>query len=427
MMKTKKLKPQQIADELNKKTVDLLKNQIITDTSPGTIVKDFNILLDFIASQKVQVTPEINLLGMKYLFTLNEKLSKPVKVSLKRPQQHAFPNINGLYLLLRASGFGKIIKEGSKNYLILDNKMINNWKHLNHTEQYFSLMKIWLFYCDPEIIRERCFGTFNMGRCITFILEHLKRKLVVNKENEDDARILLEILESSIGLYNVVLAELFGLIKVEKKEPSQDKGIKISRVERTPFGLAAAKLMQKIWKNEVYDFFIYAINDCEIEFKQWQAYFRLFFPELKKDLSLPEIEYIEGLYVFKISLGNVWREISITSQYDLDSLCTFILDIFDFDYDHLYSVKVKNTFGGFTEYCHPAMDAVCYTNEIAIGELGLQEGGSMKFIYDFRDWWEFEILLKEIREIKNKDAEPELLKKHGTPPEQYPSEDDWDD
>ncbi len=422
-MEIEKLTPQQIADELDENIVKLLKGQVITDTCPGTIVKDFNILLDFIGSQKIEVTSKINLLAGKYLSTLNEKLSKHVKVSMKRPHQHAFPNINGLYLLLRASGFGKITKEGSKSYIVPDNKMINTWKSLNHTEQYFSLMKTWLIYSDVEIIGVKGLSDFRLNIFIYFIYEDLNSKLVVNKKNEYDAKILLEII---IGLYNVVLAELFGLIKVIEKKTSQDKEMRISCVERTTFGLAAAELMGKIWRNE-YGFINYSINDCEIEFNQWQGYFQLFFPELEKGLSFPENEHIEGLYVFKISLGKVWREVSISSEYDLDSLCNFILQIFDFDYDHLYSMKIKNNFGKFTKYCHPGMDAVHLTDEIRIGELGLRKGDSMEFIYDFGDWWEFTILLEEIREMNNKDAKPELLKKHGTPPEQYPSEDEWDD
>ncbi|MGH9903869.1 MAG: hypothetical protein ACRD68_18830 [Pyrinomonadaceae bacterium] len=33
-------------------------------------------------------------------------LKKPHRIGLKRPQQKSYPRVNGLYLLLRASGSG---------------------------------------------------------------------------------------------------------------------------------------------------------------------------------------------------------------------------------------------------------------------------------------------------------------------------------
>ncbi len=42
---------------------------------------------------------------------MNERLSEPIQLDLKRPQQKSYPPINGLYLLLRASGLGQIISK----------------------------------------------------------------------------------------------------------------------------------------------------------------------------------------------------------------------------------------------------------------------------------------------------------------------------
>ncbi len=48
---------------------------------------------------------------------------------------------------------------------------------------------------------------------------------------------------------------------------------------------------------------------------------------------------------------------------------------------------------------------------------------SFKFIFDFGDWWEFNILIEEIKEGETID-EVKLIKSYGTAPKQYPDYDE---
>jgi len=91
--------------------IQCLKKQIFSDNEPGTLLKDFSTLLDFIGSTGIPVSGKNHLIAIKLLQQLNQLLSNPLDVRLKRPQQKSFPHINGLYLLLRASGLTQIAFE----------------------------------------------------------------------------------------------------------------------------------------------------------------------------------------------------------------------------------------------------------------------------------------------------------------------------
>jgi hypothetical protein len=78
----------------------VLTEQLISDTSPGTIVKDFNVLLDYVKTHEIEATKSNFHLAMKHLTPINALLSNPEKISVDRPQQKHFPNIGGLFLLL---------------------------------------------------------------------------------------------------------------------------------------------------------------------------------------------------------------------------------------------------------------------------------------------------------------------------------------
>ena len=102
--------------------IQCLKNQAFSDNEPGTLLKDFSSLLDFIGPGGIPVSGKNHLIAIKLLPQLNQLMSHPLDVKLKRPQQKSFPHINGLYLLLRASGLTQIAFEKKAAKLMLDNK-----------------------------------------------------------------------------------------------------------------------------------------------------------------------------------------------------------------------------------------------------------------------------------------------------------------
>ena len=128
---------------LTPEQIQYLKNQTFSDNEPGTLLKDFSTLLDFIGSAGIPVSGKNHLIAIKLLPQLNQLMSHPLVVKLKRPQQKSFPHINGLYLLLRASGLTEILLEKKEAKLMLDDKVLAVWKSLNPTERYFTLLHAW--------------------------------------------------------------------------------------------------------------------------------------------------------------------------------------------------------------------------------------------------------------------------------------------
>jgi len=137
----------------------VLQDQVINEDGPGTILRDFEIVLDFIGSEGIMVSGKTNLLLLKVLAELNSRLTHPIEIDLKRPQQKSYPNIHGLYLLLRASGLSMIRGSGKKSRLMVD-KAIESWRSLNPTERYFNLLGTWLVHGSPEVLAERMGGSF---------------------------------------------------------------------------------------------------------------------------------------------------------------------------------------------------------------------------------------------------------------------------
>ena len=91
---------------------------------------------------------------MKFIGELDRRLSRPLHLELKRPQLRSHPYLQGLNLLLRASGLSRVEGTGAKARLVLDPAMRMQWDQLNPTEQYFNLLEAWLRFGRAEMVGE---------------------------------------------------------------------------------------------------------------------------------------------------------------------------------------------------------------------------------------------------------------------------------
>src|SRR5262249_49108472 len=107
----------------------------------------------------------------------------------------------------------------------------------------------------------------------------------------------------------------------------------------------------------------------------------------------------------------------------LDDLANCILAAVDFDNDHLYAFTYRDRFGAKVEASHPFCDEGLSAAEVRIGELPLQPGQSMSWLYDFGDSWRFDIKLERIAPANPRRKAAKVLERHGKAPKQYP---DWD-
>ena len=82
-----------------------LRSQAIDATHPGAVLHDFGVVLDYIGAEGgVPAGGKYNLLPLEAIPVLDERLARPLRLDLKRPQLRSHPYLQGLHLLGRASG-----------------------------------------------------------------------------------------------------------------------------------------------------------------------------------------------------------------------------------------------------------------------------------------------------------------------------------
>jgi len=406
----------------------ILREQVIDEHGPGTILQDFAILLDFIETQTPPVSKTNNLLTMKELWRLNEQLTHPLAIDLKRPQQKSYPHINGLYLLLRSSGLGLIEGGGTKLHIALDPQLLESWRSLNPTEQYCTLLETWVMRNTPEAIGESSGGLFGRSPLFTwkpfFERFYGQEMQVAGDKNQE------QHLAYYPGMNILALLELFGFVTIQHGKPDPGKGWKILSIVKTSFGEAILQLLAnsqtRISMNDMIET-ILSYEDIPLDdmlFGELQGKFQKFFPDWQRNLCLPEREIQEGTYIFRVSLGRVWRRIAIPGTMVLDRLSDVILNAFQFDHDHLYSFIFKGPTGREIHVNHPYVEEPPFTDEVLVQDVPLHIGGSMIFLFDFGDNWQFDVQLERIDPVDPKLEKTKVLEKKGKAPEQYPS---WDE
>ena len=97
-----------------------LRDQVITADQPGPVLRDFRVLLEFLTPKGVEAGGKYNLLPLKCIGELDRRLSRPLHLEMKRPQLRSHPYLQGLHLLLRASGLCRVEGAGSRARLVLD-------------------------------------------------------------------------------------------------------------------------------------------------------------------------------------------------------------------------------------------------------------------------------------------------------------------
>lgn len=401
----------------------ILQDQIIDENGPGTILRDFEIILDFVGSDGVTVSASTNQLPLKLLGELNARLTHPIEIDLKRPVQKSYPNIHGLYLLLRASGLCSVQGSGNRSRLVMEDGVLDSWKTLNPTERYFNLLETWMIRGDPEILAERgSVARAWIPECKRHFESIPQKGLEIAGTKREESYIAY-----SIGLYGLALLDLFGFISLEQLKPEKGKGWRIARIHRTAFGDALVQLLWNGFWGNLRDLFFFHDRDNEIDetIGALRPAMTPFFPQWHNNLTMPKRIFQDGIYVFKASLArNCWRRIEISGEMDLEDLSTTILNAFDFDHDHLYQFTYKNRFGTLTHACHPYMDDSLHTDEILIGDIPLETGNSMTYLFDFGDRWKFNVKLERIDPVDKKMKGPRIIESYGEAPEQYPS---WDE
>jgi len=402
------------------------------EVPPGTIVRDFAALLDYLGKDGIPVSPKTSEFAIARLPDLNGLLTHPAPIGLSRGRQVSYPHVDGLHLLLRFSRLGKVDRSLRTPQMVQDKAMVARWQLLNPTERYFSLLERWWNIADFE--QER-FGL--ASRMAEYRCTFLKRHRPGSRAKERDEKWQVAML-GALGMKQVALMQLFGLLDILSDPAVPGGGWKIKRMVATPWGLSASaiycqafgdsstgmleRLFNPTGKNPTPDE-LEAEEEIEHHpFLLWASRALPFFPACRHYLGDPEsVEPFRGSVTFKVSLGpSVWRRIVMPAESDFDDLARFILDAFQFDDEHLYQFRYQDEYATQRTFDDPRCSDVedDYADEVTLGEAGLFPRQLVEFRYDFSDDWRFDVLVEKLEpsDIRRKAA---VLNKKGTAPRQY--------
>jgi hypothetical protein len=404
---------------------ELLRSQTITDEEPGLLLKDFHTLLNFLQEQEIVVSGVNQLLQLKVLPELNQRLSHPTDIQLKRPVQKSYPYIHGLYLLLRLLGITQIIPQGKAQILTVDEAILQTWNQLNPTEQYFTLLEAWLMLADESVIGEHGGGSLNQPLYKIALFWAGTPDSTMNfptYKNQNQVQYIP-------GLHNLALLDLFGLMSVQTGRTEAGQGWRLQQIRKLPLGDALIRLVVQTFKDNLnaQEATLSSASISQMNFGILQSQLQPFFPEWQTVWTLPGQGFQSGTYTFKVSLGKVWRRIAIPAELNLDDLAMAILDSYQFDADHLYEFSYKDRMGLECRILHPACEEPPFTSEIRVGELSLLPRQAMTFQYDFGDNWKFKVELETITPAASKLKHSAVLESHGKAPEQYRDDGDNED
>ncbi len=392
----------------------LLHTAVIDAERPGPVLHDFQMLLDFVGPEGCKAAGKYNLLPIDAIEELDQRLSRPLRLALKRPQLRSHPYLQGLHLLLRSSGLTRVTGSGERARLVVDPVLREQWDQLNPTERYFNLLEAWLRFGRAEMVGEQ--GSW-LDEPLMKCLQAWQQIPAKGQRFDLDQPTYAYVMGIGREFYHLALMDLFGLMEVLRPtrpvKPWCPAGVK-----HLPLGDALWTLLAKHSLTRLFG----AEEEGEEEpdgFGAWQPLFQPYFPEWLRNLEITAPALREGVFVFRVQLGDCWRRIAMRAEDTLDGLMGWILRSVKFDSDHLYSFTYRDQFGATVRANGPVTNEDLSTAEVRIGELPLEPGQSMSLVYDFGYNWQFNVKLERI-ESPGKLKAPRILERKGKAPRQYP-------
>ncbi len=394
-----------------------LSTQQFTLDQPGSILRDVQTLIDFIGLDGLITSSNKGNLPNAALPAINARLTQPIELVLNRALLKDYPNIAGLFILLRVMGLAR----ADQKRVWIDQERLGLWTGLNPTEQYFALLEAWLIHGQAEVVgvgQMRGLGQFRTN--LIFLTQKMASQ---HWSNYEEYIHTFEFL-GGVEAWNAQLQARFGLIEIRARSldgrETSTRGWLLEAARRTPWGEAVAwAILEFLRKHEDFQKLLFFHLPEDAGFGFLRPAFSPFVLQWRNTFAASESVARAGTYIFKVSLGRgVWRRLAVDAGDPLDGLASDILDAFNFDQDHLYDFQYRDLLGKKRVYNHPNCDEGPHTSEITVGESGLPEKEAMKFTFDYGDNWQFTVRLERI-EPPEKDIKLGLLDSGGQAPKQY--------
>ena len=147
---------------------------------------------------------------------------------------------------------------------------------------------------------------------------------------------------------------------------------------------------------------------------------------VKQEIEAEKPASVEAWIISVKFKKGCYRHIQIPKTKTLAELADVILWSFDFVNDHAHAFFMDNVAWSHADsyFLSFVSDHVeeRYTENVYLDILSVKQ--KFKFIFDFGDEWRFECQV--LREIVAEDEEAYIVRSVGTPPEQYPDYDGFD-
>lgn len=404
----------------------VLETTTIGPDGPGTIRTDVETLMTFIGETGIVTGSEHGNLPADVLPEINGRLAAPLEVALKRALLRDYPNIAGVFVLLRVMGLAEV-KDGRVR---INLAALGRWRVLNLTEQYFALLEAWLLLADEKVLGG---AEWREARQFEDNVSFLTG-LPSSKWKEFHFASRAFSLWSAPCTWNTQLHARFGLIEIGALSAGDrnrvGRGWLLGKARLTPWGRAVAwAIIESLGVKEGFRL-MELPEDEQAGFGTLHRAFERFFAEWRMCFAAATTEARTGIHLFKVTMsdrradGVVWRRLAVPHDFSLDSLADAVLDAFGFsDREHLYGFTYRDETGRGREYAHPYdEEAAESAGDIAVGELGLPDKGVIKFRFDYGASWRFELKLERIDAPGGPRTPVKVLAAVGKAPQQYGTE-----
>lgn len=435
----------------------------ISGTEPTPILKDFAEFTDYLKTHRIILTKANEFISGKNLFELNQQMTHPQQNTVERTTQNFYPLFHLFYHLGLGGKLFQKVQEKDRMAL-KPTDCLTLYEGLKPAEKYFFLLETFWTDTDWEKLQEGYFGRspFNKTNSILELLGEMtpaKKILLHNKKDErldffSDLEYFLHYF-SYFGFWEVTP------IKELARLDYPERAFMAESITPTVFGATIAPILNETrdlseWNlphrrklgeyrpvpgSPVPGEEIYALlsrnrrkkSKPTLKVKKGKPgdpFFLPFVPlvasgELQKTLPREEPKLMDGIYIFKVSLGkSLWRRIELSSDHTLLDLHHSIQKAYHFEDDHLYSFFMDGKIGSYEKFTSPYDDEGPHVDEIRIGELGLSVGQNILYLFDYGDMWRFMVQLEEIYTEGSKPIMPRIIESKGKSPKQYGSYED---
>ncbi|MDZ7934464.1 MAG: hypothetical protein U5M51_05765 [Emticicia sp.] len=393
------------------------------NTKVQLITEDFQIFLSHLKSKKTfELTNAGAKIKTKDLLDLNEQSNHKALWINEKSTQKKFSMLN---FFLYISIYGKLAKvftnEKGVNTLI-PSERLELFFQLNTSEQYCFILKT--LWCDVN------WEKINDDRGLWFIRDGISilTKAKINKvysiSNRHVSELKLYLMYKPyceffecMGWYELIPTK--GVTKVGSYD------LPYESITVSEFGAKIGQILEKerdwlTWNTRESLGSWDEDEETQVETKEedFITPFKSLFDEPIDDiLPLSPILFKGGRYVFRLDISKTaYRLIEIGGEATLLDLHEMIQDGLNFDNDHLFSFTIDEQ--EFTGAPYDFDSPEYIAQNVLIGNLDLEQGKKINYVFDFGDNWEFNLVV-ELLDETSAEPEPKVIKRVGKAPKQY--------